>query len=235
MCGSVFKLRGDIAYVRMQYPPEIADPWVKRLIEEYERTKDRDKHIVHPQRQVQFGSFYTRPTNKIVTLIADDDEVDAEVMKWGHAPSRYKSKQPLFNARGETLEDKATWSQPYYESRCLIPVGGFFEWVDKKPHAVQNADGSPMLMAGLWRIDDDVQWCSIVTCTPSEWFSQYHNREPVVIRDDDWMRWLFDDDPPEDLIRASEPDLLEVFACTKPSHGQPPEPVEVGGKQGELF
>ncbi|MHC4841345.1 MAG: SOS response-associated peptidase [Planctomycetota bacterium] len=235
MCGSLFKLRGDITYIRGHYPPEIAEPWIERLIEEYEANPHIDKHLIHPQRHIQFGSFYTKPTNKILALVADDGEVDCEKFKWGHAPSRYKSKNPLFNARGETLEDKATWSRPWYESRCLIPAGGFFEWVNKQPHACENSDGTPMLMAGLWREDDDVRWCSIVTVAPSEWFSQYHNREPVIIRDDDWMHWLFDEDPPEDLIRPSEPEDLRVYPCTKPAHEQEPEPVEVGGKQGEMF
>ena len=93
---------------------------------------------------------------------------------------------------------------------------------------VQCPEDEPLLFAGLHREDDGVEWCSIVTCEPSEWFSQYHNREPVVIRGDDWMRWLFDEDPPEDLIHPSTEGELEVFACSKPDTDHEPAPARGG-------
>lgn len=224
MCGSLYKLRGDIAYVRFNYPAEIAEPWVQRLIEEYEKDP-------YP-----LNSYYTRPTNDLLALlIVDGHKVECQKLKWGHAPERYKGNQPLFNARGETLEDKPTWAEPWQNQRCLIPAGGFFEWVDKQPHAIENADSSPATFAGLWREDDGIRWCSIVTCEPSESFSKYHDREPVILRGDEIQRWLKDSEPPTDLIKPSAIEKLRIFPCTKPSHDNAPVPVVPQGRQSEMF
>ena len=223
MCGSFYTLRGRISYIRMMFPDDVADPLVERLIEIYKRNPSERKNVPWPP------NYYVRPTNRVLAFVGNEDaEIEPREYKWGHAPSRYRSKQTLFNARGETLDDKATWHEPWHTGRCLIPARGFYEWVAKQPHAVQSPQDEPLLFAGLHRKDDGVEWCSIVTCEPSEWFSRYHNREPVVIRGDDWKRWLFDEDPPEDLIHPSAEGELEVFACSKPDTDHEPEPARGG-------
>lgn len=221
MCGSLYSLRGRISFLRLTLPDDVAQPLIDHLIEEYRRNPPDRRNLPWPPK-----NFYVKPTNQLPVIVGNSDaELEPRSLKWGHAPKLYKSKQPLFNARGETLGEKATWREPWHTGRCLIPVGGFFEWVNKQPHVVRERDQAGMYFAGLWREDDGIEWCSIVTCAPSDWFSQYHHREPVVIRGDDWMRWLFDEDPPEDLIQPSSPDQLEVFPCSKPQHNREPAPV----------
>lgn len=223
MCGRFYKFKNMRFMARLFLEGEALE-LALQMIDEME-AEERDDYFRE--------NGNVRPTQKVMTFVGNEEaEVEPRLFKWGHAPARYKSKQPLFNARGETLEDKPTWVDSWYMQRCLIPADGFYEWTGPKtarqPNAVQNADGSPMLFGGLWREDDGVAWCSIVTCEPSEWFSQYHNREPVIVRGEDWQRWLFDADPPDDLLHPSEPDDLEVFACTKPAEDKLPTPAKTG-------
>lgn len=227
MCGSFYTLRGRIGYIRMMFPDDIAEELIEKLIEKYRNNPPERRNVPWPQ------NYYVRPTNSVLVFVGTPEaEIEPVELKWGHAPKRYRSKQPLFNARGETLDEKATWHEPWHSGRCVIPAGGFFEWVNRQPHAVQNTNGLPMLLAGLWRRDDDVDWCSIVTCEPSTWFRQYHHREPVILREADWQRWLFDEDPPEDLIHPSAAGELEIFACASPSRDSEPGPLE---QTRELF
>ena len=142
MCGSFYTLRGRISYIRMMFPDDVADPLVERLIEIYKRNPPERKHVPWPP------NYYVRPTNRVLAFVGNEDaEIEPREYKWGHAPSRYRSKQPLFNARGETLDDKATWHEPWHTGRCLIPARGFYEWVAKQPHAVQSPQDEPLLFA----------------------------------------------------------------------------------------
>lgn len=230
MCGSLYSLRGRISFLRLTLPDDVAQPLIDRLIEEYKRNPPERRNLPWPP-----PNYYVRPTQHVSALVGNEEgDIEPRNFKWGHAPKRYQGKMPLFNARGETLDEKATWCEPWHNQRCLILAGGFFEWVNKKPHAVRNADRPGMLLAGLWREDDGVKWCSVVTCEPSKTFREYHHREPVIIRGDDWKRWLFDKEPPEDLIRPSPDGLLDVFPCEKPESKRAPE-ASSSSSQHELF
>ena len=50
------------------------------------------------------------------------------MMKWGVMP--HFVKQPIINARKETIDIKPTFKNPFFNKRCIIPVTGFYEWQD---------------------------------------------------------------------------------------------------------
>lgn len=226
MCGRVFALRGTVSQIRAMFPTDIANALVEQLLHEYEHG-DFDKF----RRTIPWPtSFNVKPTQEVVTLFPNGDkDVTAKMVKWGHNPRG--EGPPLFNARSETIAEKPTWKEPWEKGqRCIVLTGGFYEWANKQPHAVYNADDTPAYFAAIWR-DDDVEWCSILTTAASEWFCRYHDREPVMLRGEDWKRWLYDDTPPTDLLEASNPDTLRVFACEPPS----PDAEPVATKQQSLF
>lgn len=104
-----------------------------------------------------------------------------------------------FNARAETVAEKPSFREPFKRRRCLIPVDGFFEWQrreDKKqPHYFYMSEGQPFAFAGLWdswmdSTGEEVESCTILTTTPNELLSPYHDRMPVILSTEDFGLWL---------------------------------------------
>ncbi|KAL1091774.1 hypothetical protein V6Z11_D07G180500 [Gossypium hirsutum] len=80
-------------------------------------------------------------------------------MKWGLIPSfTKKSDKPdffkMFNARSESVCEKASFRRLLPKSRCLVAVEGFYEWkkdVSKKqPYYIHFKDGRPLVFAALY-------------------------------------------------------------------------------------
>jgi putative SOS response-associated peptidase YedK len=86
--------------------------------------------------------------------------------------------------------------------RCLIPADVFFEWQDvpgqkrRKPYAVAMLEGELFALGGLWeawREKESGEWlitCAILTTEPNELLAPIHDRMPVIIRPDDYARWI---------------------------------------------
>jgi putative SOS response-associated peptidase YedK len=84
---------------------------------------------------------------------------------------------------------------PFEKRRCLVPASGFYEFQATK--TVKNrlrfsvAGDNYFSFAGFWnRFSDDLSTFTFITTEPSEWFSQFHNRQAVILRPDDYDRWL---------------------------------------------
>lgn len=104
-------------------------------------------------------------------------------MHWGwHVPW---DRKPLTNTKSETLLALATYRE-FLNQRRLILAEGFFEKgiCFIRPHAELFA------MAGLWRAERDGQKFTMLTTTPNETVSPYHNRMPFILRTDQLESWL---------------------------------------------
>ena len=100
--------------------------------------------------------------------------------RWGLMPNWLRDPQTfkasLFNARAETLQDKASFKGPFKSQRCLVPVSGFYEWktigASRQPYYIRPADQSVMMFAGLydyWQDDtDDLYSYTIITTSPND-------------------------------------------------------------------
>ena len=121
----------------------------------------------------------------------------------------------MFNARAESLAEKASFKGPFRAKRAIVPALGFYEWQrednGKTPHYIQLEGEQPMGFAGLYDLwNDEVLSFTIITTTPNELMKHIHDRMPVILSPEDYDRWL---DP--SLTHAKEvEDLL------KPYHGK---------------
>ena len=102
------------------------------------------------------------------------------------------TKQPMINARSETLTEKPTF-QGLLKQRCLIPVSAYFEWRkledgSKRKNTIMAADKSVMTMAGL----TDGTRFTMITCDPSPSIAHIHNRMPVILETDAASHWMSD-------------------------------------------
>jgi len=124
----------------------------------------------------------------------------------------------LINARSETIGVKPAYRNAFVRRRCLIPADSFYEWkiLDndekirfgysgrkkyKQPVRVVSANGNLFAFAGLWEHWEDpggsgtvIHSCTIITTKANELLRPIHERMPVIIREDDFDRWLNCDD-----------------------------------------
>ena len=123
-----------------------------------------------------------------------------------------KSKYPMFNARAETLRDKASFRPPFEAGqRCLVPATGFYEHPviggKKTRHWIRLRGEELFAFAGLWEVNHRVPEAPvtsfvIVTTVANPLVARLHpkRRMPAILRPDDYGPWLDPATPPEDAL-----------------------------------
>ncbi len=115
---------------------------------------------------------------------------------WSESPS--SGPRPI-NAKAETASTAPMFRKLIRERRCLVPADWFYEWkvtsAGKIPYCIRTASGEPFFFAGLWDIwhprqEDALRSFTILTTEPNELTARIHNRMPVIVRPEDYARWL---------------------------------------------
>lgn len=176
-------------------------------------------------------NYNTAPTHFVCVINSPEDKREAHYMKWGLIPSWVKNledfKATTFNARGETILEKPTYSRPFKKGqRCLVIANGYFEWKKegkkKQAYYFTPKDGSTMAFAGLYetvKIDTGatesiIETCTIITCEPNQVTKAYHDRMPVILEPKDYDRWISPDMPERKLLslfKACDEDYLDIY------------------------
>ncbi|PKQ32777.1 MAG: DUF159 family protein [Actinobacteria bacterium HGW-Actinobacteria-2] len=157
------------------------------------------------------AAYNIAPTDPIAAVL--ERERDQGVrrlltpLRWGLVPSwapDARGAARLINARLETVADKPSFRKAFASRRCLIPADGYYEWrpvssasgkVRKQPYFIHPADGSPMVMAGLyefWKAPDG-SWlttAAIITTQATDHLGYLHDRMPVLVERAHWDAWL---------------------------------------------
>ncbi|KAM5562952.1 hypothetical protein ABKV19_017908 [Rosa sericea] len=136
-----------------------------------------------------------------------EDGVVLHCMKWGLIPSfTKKTEKPdhyrMFNARSESICEKASFRRLVPKNRCLVAVEGFYEWKKdgskKQPYYVHFKDGRPLLFAALydsWENSEGekLYTFTIITTSSSSALVWLHDRMPVILGDKESIdTWLND-------------------------------------------
>lgn len=177
-----------------------------------------------------FESYNLAPTQDAPMLWAAQGQREVLNARWGLIPKWVKTpldfKANLFNARAETILEKASFKRPMKNQRCLVPASGFYEWKrsggEKQPYYIHAKDDHPLAFAGLWdhwqQGDQELTSFTILTTTPNELMSGLHNRMPVILEQDAFGDWLDPDiDGSEllELLRPLEDGKLEAYPVSK--------------------
>lgn len=133
------------------------------------------------------------------------------VARWGLVPPWAKDASVgnrLFNARSESVPDKPAFARAFTKRRCLVPADGWYEWQRetgpdgkprKQPFLMIPEDGHSLALAGLyefWRpkgAGADVPILlsvTVLTTAAQGELADIHDRMPLVLRRQDWQRWL---------------------------------------------
>ncbi|GAB2282411.1 hypothetical protein Dimus_016956 [Dionaea muscipula] len=154
-------------------------------------------------------SYNVSPGSYLPVLRREDgsDGCDAAVhcMKWGLVPSfTRKDEKPdhfrMFNARSESIAEKASFRRLVPKNRCLVAVEGFYEWkkdgAKKQPYYIHFADQQLLLLAALydsWRNSEGeiLYTFTILTTSSSSALQWLHDRMPVILGNEESTRmWL---------------------------------------------
>jgi putative SOS response-associated peptidase YedK len=164
------------------------------------------------------------PGEPVLALRQEHGRMTASLMLWGLLPEW--SRDPLagprpFNARCETVAEKASFRGPWRHRRCLLPADAFWE----KGHRLQRRDGALFWLAGVWDRwigpdGSEVESCCVLTTAANALVAPIHQRMPVILPDGLEQPWLEATDGPG--LRALQP----LMAGWDPSDWfvVPPEP-----------
>jgi putative SOS response-associated peptidase YedK len=147
--------------------------------------------------------YNVAPSQQVWVVRQEGDHNRLDLMKWGLIPSWAKDPKigsHMINARSETVHEKPAFRQAIKFRRCIITADGFYEWMhsgDKKqPYYIRMADGSPMLLAGLWDHwkspgeENFLETFTILTTAANDLVAPLHDRMPVILRTSDCALWL---------------------------------------------
>ena len=124
-------------------------------------------------------------------------------MTWGLIPSYSKNKTlgavnhfQLFNKRVESLQ--GYWKQISETKRCVVFISGFYEWKTiggkKQPHYVYSKLDKPLQVAGIYDACDvngqKMESFAVLTSPSSNKLNSLHDRQPVLLTDEQLDRWL---------------------------------------------
>ena len=118
--------------------------------------------------------------------------------RWGMiAPwaTEVATKYATFNARSETVEEKATFQSAWKDGRrCVVPALGYYEWQateeGRQPYFVNADSDSPICFGGLYEPKRDVipASCTIIPLPASDTMAPLHHRMPLMFKDPaDWL------------------------------------------------
>uniref|UniRef100_A0A0E0PXT8 Embryonic stem cell-specific 5-hydroxymethylcytosine-binding protein n=1 Tax=Oryza rufipogon TaxID=4529 RepID=A0A0E0PXT8_ORYRU len=143
----------------------------------------RPSYNVSPGTYLPVGTVRARPAGYDGGGDMDGEVSVIQCMKWGLVPSfTGKNEKPdhfrMFNARSESIKEKASFRRLIPNNRCLVAVEGFYEWKKdgpkKMPYYIHFQDQRPLVFAALFD-----------TWTNSE------DRMPVILGDKDSIStWL---------------------------------------------
>lgn len=150
-------------------------------------------------------TFNLCPTQVAPVVVEERGERKVELKRWGLVPSWAKSvkdadKYSLINAKGEEIDQKRSFREPFLKRRCIVPVSGFYEWMregkHKRPFAIHLKDQSIMSLAGIFEhwVDREtgeiVDSFAVVTTAANAFMTNIHNRMPYILNRGQENLWL---------------------------------------------
>lgn len=148
--------------------------------------------------------YNVSPGQQVLSVIYDGNNYRAGTFKWGLIQpfsKDEKSGYKMINARSESIEEKVSFKDSFFNKRCLILSDGFYEWDNvtgtKKPYYITFENRKMMAYAGIWSryVKDgrSIYTCSIITTSANSLVGSIHERMPVILDSDDAKKWLNSD------------------------------------------
>lgn len=140
-----------------------------------------------------------RPTNVVPVLVYERGAVVPRSMAWGFP--KWDGHGVVFNARAETALEKRMFRQALLENPVIVPTTGYYEWRlhpgSKKKEKFLFSDGGQELLflAGFYNVFQEKggpvpEHFTILTTEANRSMAEYHNRMPILVRQEELEAWL---------------------------------------------
>ncbi len=191
------------------------------------RAEEMREHFGVADAPEMLPRFNAGPEQGIAIIRLEHGERRLVMLRWGFPVKLPDEPKPklVINARGETVDTKATFRDAFRDRRCLIPASGFYEWQQadrgpKQPFYARPKNGQPFAMAGIWERTTEpggrtVESVAIVTCEANAFLQPIHERMPVILMTADWEIWLSgSSQAAKALIRPAPDDFFAAYAVS---------------------
>ena len=132
-------------------------------------------------------SFNIPPSTNVLVL---DKNLKPAKMKWNYSPTWAKQPLNIINARSETLHEKPSFKNT---ERCIFIADGYFEWMrtnNSKTPYFHYFERDLMYFGGIYNSSSG---CCIVTRESYKNISFIHHRQPVLLEEHDFEKWISKD------------------------------------------
>lgn len=146
-----------------------------------------------------------RPTDVAPVIGQSEHGLELGICRWGYPLS--KGKNPVINARVETVMDKPSFQNGILYHRLLIPAGGFYEWNSLKEKSIfTRLDSSVLYMAGFCDWFENERRFVILTTTANDSMKKFHDRMPLILEREQITDWFDNNKMP--VLLHQTPTLL---------------------------
>lgn len=147
------------------------------------------------------------PSNASAVILSKGGMPAAGKMHWG-ITNPYR-KGLIINTRAETAREKKLFADSIMNRRCIIPASGFYEWDPYKARfRFARTDDGLLLLAGLYREEQDGPRYTILTTEANESMRPVHDRMPVMIGTDEIRPWLADNSRRGEFLERPQVQLV---------------------------
>ena len=150
-----------------------------------------------------------------------------KLARWGLIPKwSPKFESPKFstiNARSETIFESKLYSNPIKTQKALAPANSFFEWKAdgkvKQPYLIKLKSRPLFYFAAIYETwhDEEISY-SLLTTEPNSFMEKIHNRQPLILDEDDEKKWidpdLVEEDQIKKLLKPTPPKDFEAYAVS---------------------
>ncbi|GAA4844028.1 SOS response-associated peptidase [Algivirga pacifica] len=158
-------------------------------------------HLIPEMEASSYNPFYNGAPTQLLPVISNTDSSSLSYFRWGIIPSWAKEigTASTFNARSESVLEKASFEKAFEQHPCLVIADGYYEWQtqgkNKLPFRITLNRGELFAMAGIWDKwitpqGEDLYSFSVLTVPANSKLSSIHERMPVILpveREGDWL------------------------------------------------
>ena len=174
--------------------------------------------------QLNTARYNIPPTSTVPLVFMRDGQRTLTGAHWGLLPHWAKDKKlafKTFNARAETITEKASFRSPIQKSRCIVPASGWFEWRRegdiRQPYYFHTGGLAPFAGISAWHPGFELLSCSIITTAASPAAAGIHHRMPAILEQGGIDRWMADDADMDTVLSLLKPYAGNDLSVTKVS------------------
>lgn len=185
------------------------------------------------------------PTQTLAVIHHREGSPQLAAMRWGLETTwrTTTTQRPdiLFNARSESVFDKATFREHARERRALVVVNGYYEWEQRGGHRhpwyIHPTQSRYALLAAIWNGNDAAPACCVLTREANTTLVHVHQRMPVRVPVEQALNWMQNDNTCRQQLCD---DAVTDWACRRVSDyvnavgNEGPECLE-SPRQGSLW